>query len=299
MPPDGPVTMAEFEPTPAPLDISKTTPAAQPEPPVDNPLEASDDADTSGAAAPDGEGSGAPKEPSEAGDVPPWVKARLSREENRRKAAEADTARLREDLSKALDALPKVKPEEPPAAEPRPKREAYTDPDAYDEALIEWAAKQTEGRVRESVKTETAQEAAKRGAQELADKWVRNEQAFAEEHPEYEEAQSDVGTRITQSVAIAIAAEDQGPAIVLHLHQHPEEADRLNALSPVHAAIAIGKLAAQLSQPAAQPKPKPNPITPVGARQKAGTRSPDEMSGDEYYDSLPGHGRQRSTAGIL
>ena len=278
------------------LDITRSV---EPEPPVDKTAEQTEPDAT--ASEEGGEGTDAREQQSgEGDDIPAGVKAALSRAKNREKAANERAAKLEEQLAKAIDALPRPKAEEPPPVEPRPKRDTFDDADAYDDALIAWAAKQTEGKVRETVKAETAQEATKRQADEMAAQWLERRNAFAEEHPDYEEVAEADSVKITQPMAMAIAAMEDGPAIAYHLGQNPEIADKVSRMNPVQQVAELGRLAASLGKTEAAPsKPKPDPIKPVGSRQKAGTRSPDEMSGDEYYDMRAPQLQRRSTAGIL
>jgi hypothetical protein len=80
-------------------------------------------------------------------------------------------------------------------------------------------------------------------------------------------------------MASVITTRPDGPQIAYYLGQNPEVAERLSKLSPAQAALEIGRISLRLSNP---PKPKPEPIRPLAARNSAGPKSPDEMSMEEY-----------------
>lgn len=70
--------------------------------------------------------------------------------------------------------------------------------------------------------------------------------------------------QIADYVGEAVYDSERGPEIFYHLAQHPEVAERLNGLSPLKAAMEIGKIEAQLSAPAVKRASQaPAPITPI------------------------------------
>lgn len=83
---------------------------------------------------------------------------------------------------------------------------------------------------------------------------------------------------------------DNGPAIIYHLAQHPDEMKRIASLALPQQLAALGRLDQRLSR--ATPEPArvtpppvtkaPEPITPVGGAPTASTASPDDESYAEY-----------------
>jgi len=66
------------------------------------------------------------------------------------------------------------------------------------------------------------------------------------------------------NIADALMESDQGPQLAYHLAQNPDLAMRLNAMSPIRAAVELGKLGMQLSGvPVKKASGAPVPITPL------------------------------------
>jgi len=62
----------------------------------------------------------------------------------------------------------------------------------------------------------------------------------------------------------ALMDSDRGPELAYHMAQHPEIAEELNKLTPVKAAIRLGRLETALAAPVAKSTTKaPAPISPI------------------------------------
>ncbi|MGH6737585.1 MAG: hypothetical protein ACREDY_00875 [Bradyrhizobium sp.] len=247
---------------------------------------------------------------------------RLSDLANQRKAAERRADELATGLEKALATIERLtaaqqqKPPEPAsdAVAPRPARDRFDDPDAYDAALIEWSAGQA-GRIaaaeldrkiaeqRAADEKVATEKAATEQNEALQRDWTEKRSKALEAHPDYEEVAERADLPITMPMVHAIVASDVGPEIAYYLGSHPEEAARIAALSnnPVRTVYEIGKIAAQVSNvTVAQPSKLPTPITPIVPNAAAAAqRTPDEMTTEEYAAMRMPQLRAERKAGML
>lgn len=235
-------------------------------------------------------------------DYPPVVKAEVTKARNQRnaektarEAAEAAAAAEKERVNKALETIERLSQSTKTDKDddPRPKREQFDKPDAYDDALVEWASRQaakTTAAELERKNAETKKAADKAAAdkvvqennQRVYDVWMARRAAFVEKHPDYADVAEADGVKITNEMAITLMQDDDGPAIAYYLGQNPDEAERISKLLPVRQASELGRIAARLNAP--QPvKTKPDPITPLNTGSGAAIRKgPNEESMDEY-----------------
>jgi hypothetical protein len=232
-----------------------------------------------GAEKPTGETPPKPK----ADETPPAVKREITIERNRRREAEAKAAKAEADLSEALKALNRQAPKAE-AHERKPQRDAYDDPEAYDEALIQWAEKEAAGKAEAKVKADQAKSEAQAAVQKTVEMWNERKDAFAKDHPDFEEVAESEDTPISRPMGVYLMEAEDGPQLAYWLGQNREEAARIAKLSPVKAVAELGRIAERLANPTpkAQPKPKPEPIKPVGGRSSATPKDPSEESMEEY-----------------
>lgn len=238
-------------------------------------------------------------------EIPAYAKREITKTRNQKRAAEeardaalqakAESDQRLSDALKALaergsDAKPKVT-----AETPRPKRDQFDDPEAYDEALVSWTAKQTAAEVRAEIEAEadrkakadakTAQDAERTKTQtERAEAWASKREAFMKDHPDFEDVAESEDVKISPVMTALILEADNGPELAYALGKNPEQSARIAQLtSPAKVALEMGKFAASIE---AAKKPKvskaPPPAKPLGSRADAGKKSPDEMSMDEY-----------------
>lgn len=235
-------------------------------------------------------------------DTPPAIKREITIERNRRR--EAETARqaeatLREAaearLTQALAALEALtpKPADPSATDPRPARDTFDTPEAYEEALTGWArrdaaakeraaveAEFTKAREKEVADAQTAAQTAERTT--LETQWQAGKDKAIEKYPDYEEvAGADV--EISPLMAEAMIRSDNGHDIAYHLGKNPTEAARIRALPTAAAQIfEMGKLAATLAQPPRVDVSRtPAPITPLNASRESAADVDREETMDE------------------
>ena len=140
----------------------------------------------------------------------------------------------------------------------KPTADQFESYDEFVEALTDWKVAQ---------KTQTlAQDAAKGVVQH--ERQANYKERLAEtkatitDYDAVMEKAADM--QIADYVGEAVFDSERGPEIFYHLAQHPEVAERLNGLSPLKAAMEIGKIEAQLSAPAVKRTSQaPAPISPI------------------------------------
>lgn len=242
----------------------------------------------------------------------PAVKREITKERNKaraadeaRKAAEAKADKLEADVGRLAEAVEKLtnKPAER-VEDPRPARDKFEDPQAYDDALVAWSARQAteiatreaEAKALETRNAEEAERAAneqKAQTEKIAAEWATRREKAIEKYPDYAEVAESDDLQISLPMSFAILnAGDAGPELIYRLGKNPEEAARISALTvpdgrggmipnaPAQV-FELGKLAAKLSAPKPVSR-TPDPITPIGARERASEKAAEEQSMDEY-----------------
>lgn len=164
-----------------------------------------------------------------------------------------------------------------------PRRDQFDDYESYIAAKAEWSAEQRANQAVEQLRTRMAQEQAQAAqflqAAQLAQAHQARVKEFAKANPAFAEVMDsdvDVGT-----AARAIVEMEDGPAVMLALHQNPEIAERLRASSPYMQGIILGQLSASLkSRPPVSKAPAPG--TPVGSKPASTHKDPSQMTDAEF-----------------
>jgi len=211
--------------------------------------------------------------------------------------AKAEVERLKAEATQAA-ILVVSKAEEDPV----PDRTAFEDPDKYEQAVIAHTARQ------EIRKANEAAETAAKERQAVADKKVKEEQqarvqeqitalhktfnerveAAKPDYPDYAEKVTNNEKLILRNdIFFTIEQSEQSPHILYYLADHHEEAATLNTLSPIAAALRLGRMEAEI---AISRKPKVSkaaaPERPVGNRSSPERKTRDEMSVAEYEKQM-------------
>lgn len=305
---DAPVIDLQQAPAPEPEPEPEPQPEPQPSEPVGEPSATPPPAETE-----------------------PQRRQRITEAEARRaaeKRADELANRLEQSL-KIIEALTpkKVEPEpEPPAvvppspaADPRPRRADFDDPDLYEDAYFDWRDRRQAADLdrrfaaeREAREREVQQRAEEAQRNDLGARWHRNRQVAVEAHPDFAQVVEDPTLLINNPMLHAMMiSDDLGPEIGYWLGTHRDEANRIIAASnvnPVTAYYEIGRIRQMLeapvmeavpppSPPSPEPEPEPipapppalprsalpPPISPLeGVNGSAYERSPEEMSMEEY-----------------
>ena len=215
------------------------------------------------------------------------------------KAQEADT--LRRELEE-LRAKPPVNDAAPPpsATEPRPTRDKFETPEAYDEALADWGVKEGK-RVAAEAAAATQRETDRLAAEKteadrktaleaetarLNESWETKRAAALEKYPDFEEVvYADTALNVPAPMAHAILVAPNGADVAYHLAKNPAEATRIASLRSVGEQLfEMGRLSATLdAPPAVRPRPRiPAPIEPVDGGSNAADTSERELDMEAY-----------------
>ena len=174
---------------------------------------------------------------------------------------------------------PQDKPPEPakPAAAGKPKLEDFRTLEAYQEALTDWKIDERE-RNRKEADARTAAEEAVRAEQ---DGWAKKEKAARKAHADYDDLMETIKIPVGPGVLAARQAmleDEHGAELLYHLAKHPKELERIAALPPASAVLAVGRLSASLESPATengQPRITGAPKPPPPSRRAGKTVSDD------------------------
>ena len=228
-------------------------------------------------------------------DTPPWLKAEITKERNRRRAAEEETQRLKEQVDRLTRAIGD-KPNEERGNEPkpndrpvRPRPNDFFTPedydaamDAYEDAVSEWQVAQAERRVEEKLSKRGQEQAQAQRLQEAQAAWQKQVEAITKDHPDFDEVVYSDDFHCTPAMMEAIVQDDNGAKIAYHLATNPAEAEKIAAMTPVRQIAAIGRLSDKIVS--APPVSKaPPPIKPLGNQAPALPANPAEESEAEYF----------------
>lgn len=207
----------------------------------------------------------------------------------------AESKRLQDEIAAA-----RTKTEERP--DPRPARDAFETPEAYDEALAEWGKREgirvatREAETKAAEERAVAEEAA-RVAKEKADQeageaevaklnadWTAKKAAAIEKYPDFVAVvEADDALHISPIMAHAMMRAENGADVAYHLATHPEEAaailEHQNAGDQI---FAMGQLAARLGAQRARPSSLPRPVRPLNGTQANADTTEAEPSMDEW-----------------
>lgn len=212
-------------------------------------------------------------------ETPPWLKAEVTKERNRRRASEERAAALEAQVERLTKAL---EPQSRPEASARPKRDEFFDPDDYDAALIEYAAAEAEKRL--ETKLSQSRDAQAREAQvtQMQKSWQQQVETASKAHADFADVVYSDDFQCSPAMMQALVAESNGAEVAYHLATNPDEAAKLIGLEPVQQIIAIGKLSAKLDAPKPVSKATP-PLKPLGSQAAAVSKAPAEESEAEYF----------------
>lgn len=129
---------------------------------------------------------------------------------------------------------------------------------------------------------------------QLQEQYYEREESALEKYDDFQQVAYNPTLPVTDHMALAIQASDQGPDVLYWLGSNPKEAARISALHPVQQAREIGKIEARLeaNPPARKTSSAPAPISPVtrptgGAKAIDTTdpRSIGQMSTSEWIEA--------------
>ncbi len=235
-------------------------------------------------------------------------KAREAAVETERVRAElaANQKRIDEALAKIAELTPPPPPPKP--ATPRPSREQFTTPEAFDAAIEAWgdstakaaadkalADAQARSKAEADARAVAEQEAKQQADLKVLQDGFRTKREIAlTKYPDYAEVAEADTTRVDVPTALAIMQADNGPDMLYHLGKNPTEAARIAALTPQQQVFEVGRLSATLAQPTRPVVSKaPVPLRPIQATREQAT----DANREESMDEVAARVRKRENAG--
>lgn len=163
-----------------------------------------------------------------------------------------------------------------------PARDKFESDEAYVQALTDYMVE----RKLAGVKQELAQHQSQSRTQT---EWVSKINQARADYADYDSVMEDAqDIPIEPAVAEAIQSSELGGDIAYYLGKNPEEALRINSLSPYAAAREIGRIESYVEYEKTQKAKKPsvskapNPIKPVHSSTSTASKSLEDMSPSEY-----------------
>lgn len=254
----------------ATFEQQQTEPPAEEAPAAEEPQE---------ELAPEEEEASAPEEGEPAPKPKKTAQERIDEITAARREAERD-AKYWRDVAEGRARPPGAEPPAP-AAKKAPNPQDYdfgeTDP-KYIEAIIDH-------RVNEGLDRVTSKVAQNMHVQAAGRAWEAKQDAARSDFADYDEKVIDGAHNwpCSEVAAEAIRTSDAGPRVAYHLASHPDEARRINGLSPLAQVLAIGKIEAEVSTtPAEAPARTTSAPKPPGtqARGAGGAFAPNAATTD-------------------
>lgn len=212
------------------------------------------------------------------------------RDEALRRADEANR-RLDEAIG-ALRSVHGAQPVEPaqPVEEPALVEPTFETPEQYQRDMAEYVRQVTERTAKTAMKAAMAEQERTRQQADLSARqtaiqtaWVQRREKAISETPDYLEVAENPNVSITQPMASVITTDEAGPKLAYYLGQHPEEAARIAQLNSFAQIVELGALRERILTPQKPTTSRtPAPITPVKGAVTPTSKSPDDMSMEEY-----------------
>lgn len=198
----------------------------------------------------------------------------IIKKEKARAEARAERRALRAYAEKLERMVPTQQKQPEAAAETgRPTRAQFADDDDYVEAMADWKLSQRDQAQQQQRQQQQAQSMA-----------TKTESIYVEagKVPGFDREAFDE-LPLTKTIAEALIESDAPEKLMVFMAAHPEDVERIAAMSPARQAAEIGKLEARL---ASVPKVSsaPAPIKPIGSRGSASNSDPSKMSMEEYAE---------------
>jgi hypothetical protein len=247
------------------------------------------------SATPATETPGQPTAPRGVGKKIAELTKKISDAEARAKVAE-DNLRL------ALERKEEIKPAPTGEDLVKPTRDAFQDPDAYDQAILNYAEKLAESKASKEVERLRSDEAekARKTAEETSararlDAYNARVEKTRQTHADFDEVAQSPDVQVSMPVVHAIMTHDQGPEIQYYLGKNPAEAARLVAMTVdtpqgpqpdvARQLLEVGLIVAKLNAPATPSPPVSKAAPPIKALKSAPSveeKDPNDMNMDEY-----------------
>jgi hypothetical protein len=184
-----------------------------------------------------------------------------------------------------------VAPKKPKSADFATVDEFLEANDAYLEERLAYEKKQIVKAVKTDLSKTEQQKAIERKEQERKSAYAERAKAFAAETPDFEAALDGSNVRVNNATQAAINESDIGPALVYYLAKNEAEAERIYNLSPIQAAVAMGKIEASLAKekPAdgEEAEVKPQPLKTAAPAPPTPVRKTSSAPAEPDLDKMP------------
>jgi hypothetical protein len=194
-------------------------------------------------------------------------------------------AELRAQLNPALPTLPNANPDK------EPQVTDYPDVLDYLKAHQKWEAQEAIKQFQENQKKEAETKASETEKAKKVDAYNERLKPVLEQIPDLPDRVTELAEQglITPQLENAVLDSPMGELLTVYFLQNPQELVSMRGLNEAQTyrqvALVEAKLQGQISQPVAASK-KTNaaaPINPIGKKSTTATKSPDEMSQEEFY----------------
>ena len=177
-----------------------------------------------------------------------------------------------------------------PAEDDRPQQDKFETYDEYQEALVDWKVSQRLTAHEAVERDRIAREETQRAQESLVAAHTARIDTFRSEHDDFDAVvERGKDLPMTRPMQDAVLNSEEGPAVMYHLCQNPEECDRIAGLHPMLAIKEMGKLEARLEAartgPVSSAEPltrAPRPIKPVGGGHTASTVPMDKLPYQDF-----------------
>lgn len=198
-----------------------------------------------------------------------------------RREAEREAQRLRAELEEVRKHIPR---QLPPEDRPPSLQDYGNDPNAYAAAIAEHVERRIERRTREQAEQQ-ARQTVERSFESRAQEYARTVPDF--------DAKLDDLTRAVQfpmETVEVIGTSEYGPAVVYHLAQHLDVADRIARLPAHLAAAELARIEAKVSAPKPTATTKAPAPVPTLSGASNPVKDPAKMSYEDYKRHRMGGG---------
>jgi len=185
------------------------------------------------------------------------IESRFSELTQARRAAEERAEKLERELAdeRAKNAPKEPKEEVDNDVGPRPKRSEYTDPDDYDDALVEWSSNKAAKELK--AKEERDRQEAKK--EKVIKEWTKRLEKAKADLPDFEDMMQSSKAAVSDPARDAIIESEFGPQIAYALASDDELAEKVTNMKPADQLKWIGRQEDKFERQAEQDKAKDDP----------------------------------------
>lgn len=184
----------------------------------------------------------------------PKIESRFSELTEKRRAAEERAERAERELAELKAKSEPKEAKEPIDSDigPRPKRSEYTDPDDYDDALVEWSS----AKAAKELKAEEAKAKAEEKTKKIVADWQKRLEKAKVDLPDFEDMMRSSKAAVSDPARDAIIESEFGPQIAYALAEDDDLAEKVTDMKPADQLKWIGRQEDKFERLAEQAKTK-------------------------------------------